>query len=115
MSTFRYELVPLADSVRKCYGYSQKFSDCCRHYSKNIIIRYRDRRIKRKNVFGYLTYSSDFQVTYYHLSRNHVVRKSPNFQNNPYVYVCPESFARFNNDLELKTMVCKSGLVLCSL
>lgn len=28
MSTFSYELIPLPDSARKCYGYSQKFTDC---------------------------------------------------------------------------------------
>ena len=68
-----------------------------------------------KNIFGDLTYSSDFQFTYYHLSRDHVVRKNPNFQNNPYVYASPEAFMHFHNDLELKTMICKAGLVLCSL
>ena len=69
----------------------------------------------RKNVFGDLTYSSDFQLTYYHLSRDHIVGKNPNFQNNPYVYASLEAFTHFNNDLELKAMICKAGLVLCSL
>lgn len=41
---------------------------------------------------------------YYHLSRDHVVRKNPNFQNNLYVYASPEAFTHFNNDLDLKIM-----------
>ena len=115
MSTFQYELVPLPDNVRKCYGCSQSFTDCYRHYPKNIIIRHRDRRIMGKNIFGDLTYSSDFQFTYYHLSRDNVVRKNPNFQNSLYVYASPEAFMHYNNDLALKTMICKAGLILCSL
>ena len=103
MSTFQYELVPMPASVRKCYGCSQSFTDCYRHYPKNIIIRHRDRCIMGKNIFRDLTYSSDFQFTYYHLSRGHVVRKNPNFQNSPYVYASPDAFMHFNKNLELKT------------
>ena len=54
-----------------------------------------------KNIFGDLKYSSDFLFMYYHLSRDHVVRKNPNFQNNPCVYASHEAFTHFNNDLEL--------------
>ena len=115
MSTFQYELVPLPDNVRKCYGCSQSLTDCYRHYPQNIIIRHRDRRIMGKNIFGDLTYSSDFQFTYYHLNRDHVVRKNSNFQNNLYLYASPEAFKHFNNDLELKIMIYKAGLVLYSL
>ena len=68
-----------------------------------------------KNIFGDLMYSSNFQFTYYHLSRDHVVRKNPNFQNSPYVYASPEAFMDFNNDLELKKMICKAGLLLCNM
>ena len=109
MSTFQYELVLLPDSVRKCYGYSQRFNDCYRHYPKNFIIWHKDGRIMGKSIFGDLTYSSDFQFTYYHLSRDHAVRKSPNFRNNPYVYAPPKAFTHFNNDLELKAMICNAG------
>ena len=115
MSPFQYELVPLPDSVTTCYECSLRLTDCYRYYPKNIIIRHRNRRIMGKNIFGDLTYSSDFEFTYYHLSRDHPVRKNPNFQNNPYVYASPKAFVHFNNDLELKTMICKAGLVLCSL
>ena len=68
-----------------------------------------------ENIFGDLTYSSDFQFTYYHLNRDHVVRKNSNFQNNLYLYASPEAFMHFNNDLELKIMIYKAGLVLYSL
>ena len=94
---------------------SKKFTDCYIRYPKNIIIRNRDRRIMGKNIFGDLTYSSGFQFMYCHKCRDYVVRKNPNFQNNPYVYTSPEAFTHFNNDLELKTMICRAGLVLCSL
>ena len=48
MSTFQYELVPLANSVRKCHDYSQRFTNCYRHYSQNIIIQQRDQQIMGK-------------------------------------------------------------------
>ena len=86
MSIFQYELVPLPDRVRKCYGCSQRLNDCYKHYRKNIIIWHRDRRIMGKNIFGDLAQSSDFQFTYYHLNRDHLIRKNPNFQNNAYIY-----------------------------
>ena len=68
-----------------------------------------------ENIFGDLTYSSDFQFMYYYLSRDHVVRKNPNIQKHPYVYASPEAFMHFNTDLKLRTMICKAGFVLCSL
>ena len=109
MSTFQYELVPLPNSVRKCYDYSQRFTNCYRHYSQNIIIQHRDQKIMGKNRFGDLAFSYDFKFVYYCLSRYYVMVK-----NNPYVYASPEAFTYFDNDLELKTIICKAGLVLCS-
>ena len=98
---FNMHWLRCTDSLRKFYRCSQKLTDCYRHYPKNIIIRYKDRHIMEKNMFGDLTYSSGFQYMYYHLSRDHAVRKNPIFQNNPIVCASPEDFTHFNNDLEL--------------
>ena len=54
-------------------------------------------------------FSSDFPFTNYYLSRDHDVIKNSNFQNNPYLCTSPKAFNNFNNDFELKTMICKAG------
>ena len=68
-----------------------------------------------KNIFGDIRYLSDFQFTYYDLSRDHAVKKNTNFQNNPYVVASPEAFMHFNNELKLNAMIYKAGLVRCGL
>ena len=34
--------------------------------------------------------------------------------NNPYAYASPEAFTHFNTEPELKTIICKTGLIFCS-
>ena len=79
MSTFQYELVPLPDSVKKCYGCSlggAKGSMIVIGINpKTLLSVIEIDQLWEKNIFGDLTYSSDFQFTHYHLSRDHIVRK----------------------------------------
>ena len=67
------------ENEKKASNQAKNDTDCYLYYPRNIIIRHRDQLIMGKNIFGVLTYSFDFQFTYYHLSRGHVVRENPNF------------------------------------
>ena len=45
MSPYRYELVPLPNSVTKYYGYYQEFTRGYRMPPNNLVVRHMDRRI----------------------------------------------------------------------
>ena len=103
MSTFLYELVPLPDSVRKCYGRSlggAKGSMIVTGIIPKALSSVTEiDQLWKKSIFGDLTYSSDFQFRYYLLSRDHIVRKNPNFHNNPFVYASTEAFTQYQGPL----------------
>ena len=112
MSPYKYELVPLPQNVVKCYGCGHKFVDSYRTYPNNLIIRHRDRRIIGKNQFGGFEISPDFQFTYYHLKKEHVVKKNPEFENNPIVYTTSTAYACFMKEKETVDILNKSGIIL---
>ncbi len=79
MSPGRYELVPLPGNVVKCYGCGQTFAEKYRSSPYNIIVRHVDRRIRGRDASGNIVYNQDFTNTYYHLSKDHILKKNPAF------------------------------------
>jgi hypothetical protein len=79
MSPGRYELVLLPANVVKCYGCGQKFAQKYRSSPYNIIIKHVDRRIRGRDASGNIVHNQDFTNTYYHLSKDHILKKNPTF------------------------------------
>ena len=84
MSPGRYELIPLPGIVVRCYGCGQNFAEKYRSSPYNIIVKHVDRRIRGRNASGNIVYNQDFTNTYYHLSKDHILKKNPTFDG--YVY-----------------------------
>ena len=98
MSPHPYILIPLPPNVQKCYGCGQRFADCYRQFPRNFVVRHRDRRIIGMDGNGQPVLNKNFQFTYYHLKRDHIVRKNPLFMNNPVVFVPPDVYQILSDD-----------------
>ena len=79
MSPYRYELVLLPNSVTKCYGCYQEFTQGYRMPPNNLVVRHMDRRITGRDQSGQLLFSPDFKATYYHPVKEHIMLKNPVF------------------------------------
>ena len=98
LSPYQYELVPLPSSAQKCYGCSAFFTDMYRQYPYNFVIRHPDCHIQGRTGDRHLSYSPNFQWTYYHLNIEHIARKNPLFAANPIVYCSMHNFVVATND-----------------
>ena len=81
------------------------FSDIYKRYPCNLVVRHRDRRIQDRASNVQLTYSPNFQWTYYHLNIGHTAQKNPLFSTNPIVY-CD----MHKNDQQHATILEQSGI-----
>ena len=78
--------------------------------SCNLVVRHRDRRIQGRANNGQLTYSPNFQWTYYHLNIGHIAQKNPLFSTNPIVYCDMHNFAIVTNDQQNGSILEQSGI-----
>ena len=108
MSPGRYELVPLPGNVAKCYGCGQNFAEKYRSSPYNIIVKHVDRRIRGRDASGNIVYNQDFTNTYYHLSKDHILKKNPAFDG--YVFATQALWNSLTNSHWL--MLCSAGLIV---
>ena len=95
-SPHRYELVTLPGNVKKCYGCGAEFTDRHRSPLYNIVVKYVDRRLVRRDErTGNFLFSADYSNTYYHLDFDHIQRKNPFF--NGKVFISFDKLSSFDN------------------
>ena len=107
-SPFPYKIVFLPTNVVKCYGSSQKFADKYRIPPHNIVVKRKDRRVRRCNPDGSIMFAPDFQNTYYHLNTTHILRKNPEFNNK----VSRNDSVMISLSSKHKEVINKSGLFI---
>ena len=75
-SPYNYEIVILATNVLKCYGCSRPFAEKYRSPTENVVVKHRDRRIRRFDKDGRVTFGVDFQNILSFESRTNISKKS---------------------------------------
>ena len=89
----------LAKNLQKCHGCGQRSADCYRVFFNNLIVRHGDRRIMGMSI---TVENRDFQYSYYHLKRDHIVWKTAFVQNAVITDEC-HFFTAFTREREIET------------
>ena len=110
LAPYPYEIVVLPNNISVCYGCHSKFLDSERACPSNLVMKHRDRRITGRSPTVKLLKAADYQCTYNHFSKNHVVKKNIMFLFNSTVHISSVFYKQLMQFVEVQQMFYFSSL-----